>query len=107
MKRQLIVLLEILGFLFVTASSHAVAGNAKNGQGTMTVSPNIILSGSTNNFTFSFRAPAGKNTSYNSGSQATLLVPNNWTAPQTNNASSAGYVSVSPVLSQSTVSIAS
>jgi hypothetical protein len=107
MKRQLIVSLEILGFLFVTASNEAVAGNAKSGQGTATVSPNVVLSGSTNNFTFSVRAPAGKNTSYNSGSQATLLVPNNWTAPQTNNPSSAGYVSVSPVLSQSTVSIAS
>lgn len=84
-------------------TSQGFAGSAKNGQGGMTVSPTSIYASTTNNFTFSFRA---QKSTYNPGSQATLLVPAGWTSPQSNDPSGPGYVTVSPVLGSSTATIA-
>ena len=83
----------------------AFGGNAKSGQGKMSVAPSVVAATSSNNFAFTFRAPNSGD--YFPGSQATLQVPAGWVAPQTNNASAAGYIRVTPVLSQTVVSIAS
>ncbi|MDI1304365.1 MAG: hypothetical protein PSX42_05905, partial [bacterium] len=83
----------------MTSLLHAEAtftdANAINGDGTMTVSSTSVCSGSVgNSFTFTFSAGPGK--AYSSGSQATLVIPAAWSAPQNTTTSNPGFVSVSP-----------
>jgi hypothetical protein len=85
------------------SATSALGNVAKDGQGGMTVSPTSVYARSTNDFTFRFRA---QKSTYNSGSQATLLISAGWTAPQTNDASSPGYITVVPVLGSSTAYLA-
>jgi hypothetical protein len=87
--------------LVSTASLFAIP-LAKDGQGTMTVSPNTVNAGSTNTYLFTFQSTK----QYSAGSQATLQIPAGWSAPQTSNVSGVGYVTVAPVLGSSTVTIA-
>jgi hypothetical protein len=94
-----IVAATSLGLL---GAGQALAATAKSGQGNITVSPTSVNTGSTNLFSFRFRTP---NHNFAAGSQATILIPANWTAPQTNDASGPGFVSVAPVLSASTASL--
>ena len=84
-------------------TSQGFAGSAKDGQGGMTVSPSAVYASTTNDFTFRFRA---QKSTYNAGSQATLMVPAGWSTPQSNNPSGPGYVTVTPVLGSSTASLA-
>src|SRR5882762_8045691 len=63
-----------------------------NGDGNMQVSPANAVPGSTgNSFTFNFRSPNATFTT--AGSYVTVVVPSNWTAPQTTNSSNPGFVS--------------
>ena len=89
-------------FCLAGAGQSRAAGSGKDGQGTMTVSPTSANARSTNNYLFSFRVPKNP---FNSGSQATVQIPAGWAAPQTNNSSGPGFVSVTPVLSQSIASL--
>src|SRR2546425_7284692 len=60
------------------------AGAASDGDGTMTVSPTGVTAGTIGNtLIFTFAAPNGKD--FNAGSQATILVPDGWTAPPSGN----------------------
>ena len=65
----------------VARTAFTDAADANNGEGTMTVSPVSVLGGSTTTFTFTFSSPNGKD--FNSGSQATILVPAGWSQPRT------------------------
>jgi hypothetical protein len=59
-------------------------GNAGNGDGTMIVSPSSVIGSSTgNSLVFTFSTANGKD--FNTGSQATILVPAGWTAPTSSN----------------------
>src|SRR5262245_56993572 len=78
------------------------AGSARNGQGNMTVTPNIVSAGSITNYFFRFRA---QKNAFITNSQATLLIPSGWSAPQTNNASGVGFIKITPVMSGSTASL--
>jgi len=97
-----VLALAWVGFVCLASAWQSQAASAKDGQGTMTVSPASGSAHSTNNYLFSFRVPKNP---FKSGSQATLQVPAGWSAPQTNNAAGTGFVSVTPVLSQSTASL--
>jgi hypothetical protein len=92
----------VVGGSFFLLVPHSFGVNAKNGQGNMTVSPTAVTAHSTNSFSFSFRV--NKKT-FNAGSAATVSVPAGWSAPQTNNPSAPGYVTVAPVMSGSTASL--
>ena len=66
--------------------------NAPSGQGTSIPTPNTATAASTgNSIAFAFTWTD----SYQSGSQATMLVPAGWSAPQTASSSSAGYLTTS------------
>ena len=93
--------------LFVTISPYyALAGNASDGDGTMIVSPTAVCTGSTgNSFTFTFTKPNSGD--FQSGSQATLVIPSGWTAPQNTTSGSPGYISVTATGSGSVATIAS
>jgi len=78
------------------------AGSARNGQGNMTVTPNVVNTGSVSNYFFRFRA---QKNAFITNSQATLLIPSGWSAPQTNNASGIGFIKITPVMSGSTASL--
>lgn len=68
---------------------------ARDGSGTMTVSPTSVGAGTTaNSFTFSFQAAWDNTGGYISGAQATIQIPSGWTAPQSSLSGSPGYVSV-------------
>ena len=100
-----IAIKSVFRFLVICAlgTSQGFAGSAKDGQGGMTVSPSSVYASTTNDFTFRFRA---QKSTYNAGSQATLMVPAGWSTPQSNNPSGPGYVTVAPVLGSSTASLA-
>src|ERR1043165_8563982 len=87
-------LLRRLGLciLLTTAlGTHVFAGNATDGTGSMTVSPASACAGSTGNtFTFTFSKSNGND--YNAGSQATIVIPFGWTAPQSTLSGSPGYI---------------
>lgn len=76
--------------------SGVAAGTAKDGQGNITVTPNSVLAGSTNDYVFSYRTPKNP---FNPGAQLALQVPAGWSAPQTNNPAGAGFITLTPVLS--------
>jgi hypothetical protein len=99
--KQIRTLIEFTGICLLCVLQ-SLAGSAKSGQGNLTVTPTSVNAGSTNSFFFRFRT--SKN-SFNLGSQATLVIPAGWSAPQINDASGPGFVKVTPVLSGSTVSI--
>src|SRR5436309_723632 len=104
MNKTFIAATLALGFISLCATE--ALANAVNGDGTMTVSPTSVCATSTgNSFTFQFRAPNNKD--FLAGSQATVLVPAGWTAPQISSSSSAGFVSVTNkgVTSASSVSV--
>src|SRR5438128_516919 len=68
------------------------AGPAADGDGTMTVSPTSVTAGSTGNtLTFTFTGPNAK--TFNTSSSVTVLVPADWTAPQTTASGNPGFVS--------------
>jgi large repetitive protein len=72
-----------------------------DGDGSMTVSSpsTSICANSTNNqITLNFRAAAGTNNNYPSGSQATITIPAGWTVPQKNNSNQNGFVKVTPTI---------
>lgn len=75
--------------------SGVAAGTAKDGQGNITVTPNSVLAGSTNDYVFSYRTPKNP---FNPGAQLALQVPAGWSAPQTNNPAGAGFITLTPVL---------
>ena len=71
-------------------------GNAANGEGTMTISPTSVCTGSTgNSFTFTFTKPNGND--FNSGSQTTIHIPALWTQPQSSNSSNPGFITVTGI----------
>jgi hypothetical protein len=75
----------------IVTQSAAIASAASYGDGTMTVSPGNTTTGSNlNSFIFNFTW----DNNFKSGSQATILVPLGWTAPQLSNPTNPGYVSV-------------
>ncbi len=85
-----IVVVAVLVAILMADGANAATGD---GTGTMTVSPTTAIAGSAgNSFTFTFTAG---NNNFGSGSQATILIPNLWTAPQTTSSTSSGYVSIS------------
>src|SRR5579864_9174746 len=68
-------------------------GTANSGDGTMAVSPSSVPESTIGNtLTFTFQTDQGID--FNNGSQATVLIPSDWTAPQTTNPSAPGYVTV-------------
>jgi hypothetical protein len=87
---------------FLGVAECQAAGIAKSGQGNLTVSPTSVNVGSAGNYSFTFRAPRN---SFNPGSQVTLVIPAGWPAPQTNSASGAGFIKVTPVLTGSAASL--
>ncbi len=67
-----------------------------DGTGTMTVSPSRVVPGSSgNSFTFSFLE--GTPGTFPDNSVVAIIVPAGWTAPQTTDASSPGYISATGV----------
>ena len=81
------------------------ANNAGDGDGTMGVSPTSVTAGSTGNtLIFTFDDGSGHSI-FTSGSQATIQVPADWTAPQTG--AGAGHVAITSTTSGATASIAS
>jgi hypothetical protein len=88
--------------LWLPRAAPALAANAKSGQGNMTVSPTSLNAGASADFAFQFRSGGRR---FNSGSQATLLIPAGWPAPQTNNPAGQGFVGISSVLNGSTASL--
>src|SRR5690349_4909844 len=101
MKKEILIAGTLLGYM-VLCAGQARAVLAKNGDGNMTVSPTTINAGDTNTFVFSFVSP--KKT-FSVGSQATLKIPQGWSAPQTSDPSGPGFISVTPVLSGSTAAV--
>jgi Bacterial Ig-like domain (group 3) len=99
------MLLWAMVAMFCASATQAFASGADDGEGTMTVLPIMVPTGTTNNYAFSFRAPNSGN--FDAGSRVTLRIPAGWTAPQTNDPSIAGFVHVSPVLSLTSVAIRS
>ena len=84
--------ISIIAVFVTIAPEKMLAGNAVNGDGTMTVSPTAVCAASTgNSFTFTFTKPTGD---FQSGSQTTLVIPSGWTAPQNATSGSPGYVNV-------------
>ncbi|TRX03182.1 T9SS type A sorting domain-containing protein [Flavobacterium gawalongense] len=81
-----------------------------DGPGTVGVvsTPTAVCAGSTgNSLTFTFSRPNGTPNVYGTGSQATMVVPSVWTAPQTISAASPGFISVAATGGASAPSIAS
>jgi len=88
------------------ASPALAAPAARDGDGSLGVSPALISVGSANNaFAFSFRN--GKRGNFNAGSQWTVTVPAGWTAPQTVDPAGPGYVAVASTSGIATASILS
>ncbi len=78
--------------LLVVLATGTVYADPHDGTGTMTVSPTSAVPGSTgNSFTFSFIE--GTPGDFPTNSAVTVTVPSGWTAPQTTNALSPGYIS--------------
>lgn len=101
--RRLSVRVFAFGALcLVCAASSLAIPLAKDGQGTITVSPTAVYAGTTSNYLFTFQSTK----QYSAGSQATLQIPAGWSVPQTSNVSGPGYVTVAPVLGSSTVALA-
>ncbi len=68
-------------------------GDAKDGDGTMTVSPDSLTAGQSGvTLTFTFAAPSGGD--FGSNSKVYVVVPAGWTTPQKSNAANAGYVTI-------------
>src|SRR5690349_21669157 len=103
MKKERL-LLQIVVAVMLANGIHCFAGGGDGG-GSMTVSPNIVAVGTTNNFVFTFKSPT--NGTYDAGSRVTLKVPLGFTAPQNANPSAPGFVQVSSVSTQAVVSIRS
>jgi hypothetical protein len=101
MRKEILIAGKLFGFM-VLCAGQALAVPAKSGDGNMTVSPTVVNAGDTNSFVFSFVSP--KKT-FSAGSQATILIPLGWSAPQTSDPSGPGFLSVAPVLSGSTASV--
>jgi hypothetical protein len=99
------MLLKAVTVVIFTAIAHGFVAKADSALPSMTVSPSVVSIGATNNFTFSFRAPDSGN--YDPGSRVTLRIPYGWVAPQTNNPSALGFIQLTPVMSQTVVSIRS
>ena len=77
------------GGTLTNITSPSITVYAINGTGTMTVSPTAVQASSTGNvLTFTYTAATGGT----SGGEVDVTVPSGWTAPQTTNSSSAGYV---------------
>ncbi len=69
-------------------------GNASDGSGTMTVTPATLAAGTLNTLQFTFASDSGKD--YLPGSLATLTIPADWSAPQTNSPATPGFISIAP-----------
>jgi hypothetical protein len=80
----------------VPSPTYVVGATTTNGDGTMVVNMTNVTVGSTgNNFNFNFNfTVTGSNPYFAAGSQARIIVPAGWTAPQNSSPSSAGFVSV-------------
>ena len=71
---------------FQAQNTFTDASSAKNGDGTMAVSPTTLFAASTGNtLTFTFTSPSGGD--FNANSQATIQVPVGWTPPTSSNVS--------------------
>src|SRR6266498_3034747 len=68
-------------------------GDAKDGDGTMSVSPDSLTAGQSGvTLTFTFAAPNGGD--FGSNSKVSVVVPAGWTTPQKSGSGSAGYVTI-------------
>ncbi len=72
-----------------TSPTVQVVGPADDGSGTASVTPSSVTEGGTATLTFTYQPPA---TGYLNNGAFELVVPNDWTAPQTSDNSAAGYV---------------
>ena len=74
----------------LTAKTTFTDGSADDGDGIMSVSPKSVTAGSTiTNLTFDLQTANGK---FFTSGEATIVVPADWTAPQTTNASAPGFL---------------
>ena len=77
--------------LFLAFGNEARAAGAASGNGTYTVAPTTASANTSQDYTFTFGA-GGKN--WSAGAQLSVVIPAGWSAPQTSNATGAGYLTV-------------
>jgi hypothetical protein len=102
MKKEILIAGAFFGCMILYTTQALAVASAKNGDGNMTVSPTVVIAGTTNSYVFSF---VSQKKTFDPGSQATIQIPLGWSAPQTSNPSGPGFISVAPVLSGSAASV--